>query len=108
MQPTGSHWQKFHVIIFMVHTRQAISWQHQRLENARLQVEDEALQGEAEVGRHGAQAQLARGVHLGLAERAHVLVVALQPLLAQQRRLRSCCLSLVSVFHDQVRRLLST
>jgi hypothetical protein len=55
---------------------------------ARLEVEHKALEREAEVGRHGAQAQPARGVHLGLAERAQVLVVALQPLLAQQRGLR--------------------
>ncbi len=58
---------------------------------ARLEVEHKALEGEAEVGRHGAQAQPARGIHLGLAERTQVLVVALQPLLAQQRGLRGSC-----------------
>ena len=61
---------------------------------ARLHVKDEALQGEAEVGRQGAQPDLAPRVHLGLAVAAEVLVVALQALGAQQARLRHACTAL--------------
>ena len=63
-----------------------------------LHVEHKALQGETQDGRDAVQPDLARGIHLALAEGAVVFVLALQVLCAQQPGLhkRAHCLRRVA------------